>query len=488
MRSTVVNHKLAPYGRKPREVLDLLDKYVAEQIKLNEPSDNGRDKFFPTQAIYELMDRGVFKRELTPDEIRSYSQTINNLAKNKLGLLIGTNKEAHATEAVQVIKEVLQKLTEELKKEDKIPKDCKVYSTLFAETLSKVYKVKIHAAAFRRAALRAGFQMANGSEAQILTSETEELKRLKDWIRNKKKELEDKGIDPKTYKVFVTELKRELKLSTGKTNIKEIVLREGLSVAGQSEAQIKVHQTPGTTRIREHLQDLKRNLKVSKITPENHTIYPAALARQLGLDEDSYTSVIRYIAQNEGFKTADLSESQIDAKQTPETKLIRDYFKDLKTKLKSIDCKPEEILIYPTEVANHLELNPAKHRPSIIHIAQAEHFQTANISKARKRAFKIKKGNIDLAVGGFPGVVINPNLEQKYGKTYEKYLEPVERVLDLLHDENPFAYKIFSLHAGFQGDPMTDKEIAIKLKLDKDNINQIISSTLRWVQEKLKDS
>ena len=479
----VLPDRTTKFSRKPEAALDYFRQYLSN---LKKESKEEKQTICPTRIIREMSDRGGFSRKLAEDEIRSYSQTLKNLARKEFGFKIASNKEAHETEAVQITTEALDKMVEELKKEDKSPKDCTIYPTLFAETLSTAYKTKVHAGTFRRFALKAGFKIANESESQILTSETEELKRLKDWARNKKKELLEQTVDPKTYKVFVTELKRELKISTGKTNIKEILLREGLGVAGQSAAQIKVRQTTSTARIRDHLVKLKEQLKALEIEVKDHTIYPAKVARELELDEDSYGSVIGYIAENEGFKTPDLSESMIDAKQTPVSKLIRDYYGSLKTKLKSIGYEPEDCIIYATEIARHLGLDPNKHRTSIIHIAQSEHFQTADISAARKRTFEVKKGHISLAIDGFPGIALNRNFEHGYEKRYERYLGPIEQVLDLLNNENSFAYTVFSLHAGFEELPISDKEIANKLKIDKERVNAVIHDTLTWIRNTLE--
>ena len=487
MKTVEVLPQIPPHGKKPKEVLELLDNYVLEQIRLNEESGNKEAIFFPTRAINELIKQGAFHRDLSRDEIRSYSQTIKNIARNKYLLSIGTNKEAHETEAVVIIEEVLDKLTAELKKEDKLPKDCKIYSTLFAETLSNAYKVKIHAAAFRRAALNAGFQTANESESQILTSETEELKRLKEWARNKKKELLDKNIDPKTYRVFVTELKRELNLSTGKTNIKEILLREGLGIAGQSEAQIKSRQTPATKKIRDHLKALKEELNAQKIPLVDYTIYPAKLCRELSLDE-RYCGITRSIAMNEGFKTADLAESQIDAKQTQESKLIRDYYRDLKAKLSSTGYKPEDCLIYPTEIARYLKLAPEGHRPTIINAAIDNGFQTADVSTARIRTFRVRKGYANPTIDLLPGAIINQDYIKKCEGRFASVIEPLERVLDLFKVENPSAYKIFALHAGFTENtsPMSDKEIATKLQIPEETVSAAIHHSFQWINETLK--
>lgn len=487
MKPIEVLPKTPPHGKKPKEVLDLLDNYVLQQKRLNEASGEKEAKFFPTRAVHELIEKGAFHRDLSHDEIRSYSQTIKNIARNKYSLPIGTNKESHETEAVVIIEEVLNKLTAELKKEDKLPKDCKIYSTLFAETLSNAYKVKIHAATFRRAAIKAGFQTANESESQILISETEELKRLKEWARNKKKELFDSEIDPKTYRVFVTELKRELNLSTGKTNIKEILLREGLGIASQSEAQIKSRQTPETKKIRDSLKALKEELSKLETSPADYTIYPTKLCRELNLDE-GYCTVVRYVATNEGFQTADLAESQIEAKQTQESKAIRDYCRDLKAKLSSTGHKPEDCLIYPTEVARYLQLTPEGHRPTIIKAAIDHGFQTADVSTARIRTFKVRKGDTDPANNLLPGAIINQDYIKKYGGRFDAVIEPLEKVLDLFKVENSSAYKIFALHSGFAKNtsPMSDKEIATKLNIPEEEVTNTIHNSLKWINETLK--
>ncbi len=198
---------------------------------------------------------------------------------------------------------------------------------------------------------------------------------VRDQLINLMRTLTAEGKQPKDHVIYTTDFARNLNLPQPVSNVAKAVYKLakkfGFQTASPRESGIKVKSTPTSEQIRRYFQTLKSDSEDSiKISPRD-------VCRQLNLDPNRFSSVVRKVASEFSCSTNTASESLRQLRQTDEMKKMREHLQDLK-------LKNPDILIYPAAICRRLDLRVKHYATKVRKFAIEIGLKVASESQAKQ--------------------------------------------------------------------------------------------------------
>ncbi len=466
----------------------------------------------------------IFISQLARELSSKYSVDINISAVRKSALKMGfqiASKEegmqAIESQEVKLIRKYLEDLKELLLSNQKDPAEYMIYPREVLKYLEIAPPVN-HVRYVQSRAEKLGFKVANRSQANTRAQETDDSKKIREYFSGLKAELRKKRIALSKYVVYTSEILEELNLDPDvhRENVSRISQDMGFRTATKSEALTRVKENERTRSIRQYFRNLITTLKHLNVEVKDHLVYSMLVARKLGFED---SQMVRGIARREfGFKTANVSESQILAQQTLHSQTIRNYLNTLRENTLAKKSNLDDEVIFPAKIARFLSTKELiVDSSTLAEIAREMGFKIPSRSEAHKRFyFELQEKSEDSDLIKVPRPQ-NWSMHNKDGDFIAnadlRTLEPVEILIqeeeDLydipefnrmdialseLKEELPLAYQLISMHFGLNAEEsnLTGKGISVEgiaelLNKDVSEVRLVLFTAMELLRSKMID-
>lgn len=474
------------------------------------PELRSNHKIFISQIANELeIEHSV---HIEPSTVKKVALRMGFVtASKKEGMLLNESDEN------KLIKAHLLRLKDSLMLEEKEPTEYIIYPREILKEL-KIDPPVNYVRYVQDRAKEFGFRVANVHEANIRAQETDDSKRIREYFSDLKLELRKKRIALSKYIVYPKEIWEKLGLDpkVHKNNISRVARDMGFRTATKSEALIRERENERTRSIRQYFRNLIPTLKYLNIETKDHLVYSMVVARKLGFED---SQMVRGIARREfGFKTANVSESQIIAHQTLHSQIIRGYLNTLKGNILAKKGKLIGEVIYPAKIARALSTKELVINSSYLaEIARDMGFEIPSRSEAHRRFyFELQNEPEEPNLVKVP----KPQTWSMYNKDGDfianedlRTLEPIEMLIqeeeDLydvpefnrmdialceLKEELPLAYQLISMHFGLNteesnltGKGLSVERVAELLNKDVSEVRLVLFTAMDLLRSKMVD-
>lgn len=480
-----------------------------ESLEIN-PEARSNYKIFISQIANKL--NAEHLTSIRPSTVKKVALRMGFITASKEEAMLAKERNEN-----KLIKAHLQRLKDSLLLEEKNLAEYMVYPREILRELQLAPPVN-YIKYVQDVAREFGFKVANVHEANTRAQETDDSKRIREYFSDLKLDLRKKRIALSKYIVYPKEILEKLGLDpkVHRNNISRIARDMGFITATKSEAIIREKENERTRSIRQYFRNLIPTLKHLGVEVKDHLVYSMLVARKLGFEDPQ---MVRGIARREfGFKTANVSESQIVANQTLHSQTIRGHLSTLKEKILAKKGELIDEVIYPAKIARLLSTRELViNSSSLAEIARDMGFKIPSRSEAHKRFyFELQKEPEEPSFVKVPKPQ-NWSMHNKEGdfianadssalEPYEILIQEEEDLYDVpefnrmdialsdLKEELPLAYQLISMHFGLNveesnltGKGLSVEAIAELLDKEVSEVGSVLSTAMELLRSKMID-